>query len=54
MNKLLSAFNYRLELPKKLDQSVNSQLHANQNVLNLVALKLKEFRTDVPAFAAKA
>ena len=44
MNKLNSGFNYRLKLPKKLDSSLNLQLIANLNVLNLVAVKVKPFK----------
>ncbi len=43
MNKIQSVFNYKLNLPKKLDLPKNLQLYENQNVLNLIALKIKAF-----------
>ena len=52
MNKINSGFNYILKLPKKLDSSLNYQLDVNQNVLNLVALKIKPFKAVYKKYTA--
>ena len=43
-NKNFSGFNYKLKLPKKLDSAQDLQMHVNENVLNLDALKVKQFK----------
>jgi hypothetical protein len=47
-----SGFNYKLNIPKKLDLQKNLQLYENQNVLNLIALKVKAFSAVLNAETA--
>ena len=54
MNKNLSGFNYKLKLPKKLDSAQDLQMHVNENVLNLDALKVKQFKAVLFATTAHA
>ena len=53
-NKPFSGFNYKLNFLKKLDSAQNLQVHVNENVLNLNALKVKQFKAVLFATTAHA